>query len=173
MRFASIVVAAGMGIACCGMTGAGPALAPAQEDASWTEAQSLRELPAGIQALLGVGLAPDNGGIADREFQRSEPNVSEINVAFKTVPKRRFAVGTFSDGKAVVAIEQGGNSYSVWGLEFRQVGDTWQVTRCNWLRKRPRRAPELLAALDAGLPAEGWICPGQERLTQVRPRPGA
>jgi hypothetical protein len=173
MRIASIVVAAGVGIACCGMTGAGPGPGPAQEENDWTEAQSLRELPAGIQALLGVGLAPDNGGIADREFQFSEMNVREGHVAFKTVPKRRFAVGTFSDGKAVVAVEQGGTSYSVWGLEFRQVGDTWEVTRCGWLRKRPRRGPELLAALDAGLPAEGWICPGPDRLTQVRPRPGA
>jgi hypothetical protein len=173
MRLVSIVVAAGMGIACCGMTGAGPGPGPAQEENDWTEAQSLRELPAGIQALLGVGLAPDNGGIADREFQFSEMNASEGYVAFKTVPKRRFAVGTFSDGKAVVAVEQGGTSYSVWGLEFRQVGDTWEVTRCGWLRKRPRRGPELLAALDAGLPAEGWICPGPDRLTQVRPRPGA
>jgi hypothetical protein len=164
MQFASIVAAAGIGIGCCSMANVGRA----QESNNWTEALSLRELPAGIQALLGVGLAPDNGGIADREFQ-----FNEINVAVKAVPKRRFAVGTFSDGRAVVAVEQGGSSYSVWGLEFRQVGDTWEVTRCGWLRKRPRRAPELLAALDAGLPAEGWICPGQERLTQVRPRPGA
>jgi hypothetical protein len=164
MQFASIVAAAGIGIGCCSMA----SVSRAQENNNWTEAQSLRELPAGIQALLGVGLAPDNGGIVDREFQ-----FNEVNLAFKTVPKRRFAVGTFSDGKAVVAVEQGGSSYSVWGLEFRQVGDTWEVTRCGWLRSRPRRGPELLAALDAGLPAEGWICPGPDRLTQVRPRPGA
>jgi hypothetical protein len=159
MRLASIVAAAGIGIGCCSMASVGRA----QENTDWNEAQSLRELPAGIQALLGVGLAPDNGGIVDREFQ----------LALKSVPKRRFAVGTFSEGKAVVAVEQGGTSYSVWGLEFRQVGDTWEVTRCGWLRSRPRRGPELLAALDAGLPAEGWICPGPDRLTQVRPRPGA
>ena len=164
MRLASIVTAAGIGIVCCGVAGAGHA----QGDNNWSDAQSLRELPAGIQALLGVGLSPDNGGIADREF-----HASEVNVAVKYLPRRRFAMGTFSDGKAVVAVEQGGPGYSVWGLEFRQVGDTWEVTRCGWLRSRPRRGPELLAALDAGLPAEGWICPGPDRLTQVRQRPGA
>jgi hypothetical protein len=164
MQFASIVMAAGLGIACCSMAGAGAA----QEDSNWVEAQSLRELPAGIQALLGVGLAPDNGGIADREF-----HANEVNVAVKNVPRRRFALGTFNDGKAVVAVEQGAPSYSLWGLEFRQVGDTWEVTRCGWLRQRPRRGQDLPAALDASLPAEGWICPGPDRLTQVRPRPGA
>jgi hypothetical protein len=168
MRFASIVVVAGIGIACCGMTGAGSDTGSAQENSNWIEAQSLRELPAGIQALLGVGLAPDNGGIEDREL-----HMNEVSVAIKSVPKRRFAVGTFNNGKAVVAIEQGGTSYSVWGLEFQQVGDTWEVTRCGWLRQRPRRGAELMAALDAGLPAEGWICPGPDRLTQVRQRPGA
>jgi hypothetical protein len=168
MRLASIVGAAAIGIVCCALAGARGGPAPAQENDNWTEAQSLRELPAGIQALLGVGLSPDNGGIADREFQ-----ASEVNVTVKNVPRRRFALGTFSDGKAVVAVEQGGASYSVWGLEFRQAGDTWEVTRCGWLRHRPRRGTDLLAELDAGLPAEGWICPGPDRQTQVRQRPGA
>jgi hypothetical protein len=168
MRFASIVGVAGIGIVCCALAGAGAGPAPAQEDSNWIEAQSLRELPAGIQALLGVGLSPDNGGIADREFQ-----ASEVNVTVKSVPRRRFAIGTFNEGKAVVAVEQGGASYSVWGLEFRQVGDTWEVTRCGWLRQRPRHGADLLVALDAGLPAEGWICPGPDRLPQVRQRPGA
>jgi hypothetical protein len=168
MRLASIVVAAGIGIVCCGIAGAGSSPGSAQENSNWIEAQSLRELPAGIQALLGVGLAPDDGGIADREWL-----ANEVNVAVKAVPRRRFAVGTFNEGRAVVAIEQGGASYSVWGLEFRQVGDTWEVTRCGWLRQRPRHGAELPAALDAGLPAEGWICPGPDRLTQVRQRSGA
>ncbi len=167
MRFASIVAASSIVIVCCALAGAGGGHPPVQEHSDWTEAQSLRELPAGIQALLGVGLAPDNGGIADRELHPTELSV----VALKAVPRRRFAVGTFSDGRAVVAVEQGGNGYSVWGLEFRQVGDTWEVTRCGWLRQRPQRGAELLAALDAGLPAEGWICPGAERITQVRPQP--
>jgi hypothetical protein len=183
MQFASIVVAAGIGLGCCALAdagaraGAGAGQAGADRGAGdWTEALSLRELPAGIQALLGVGLAPDNGGIADRELQAGEAGMSAVNVsdvALKGSAQRRFAVGTFSDGKAVVAVEQGGSRYSVWGLEFRQVGGTWEVTRCGWLRSRPRRGPELLAALDAGLPAEGWICPGPDRLTQVRQRPGA
>jgi hypothetical protein len=187
MQFASIVVAAGIGLGCCALadagakagTGAGADRAEADRGAGgWTEAQSLRELPAGIQALLGVGLAPDNGGIADRELQAFDAGVgavklSEVSVALKSAPARRFALGTFSDGKAVVAVEQGGTHYSVWGLEFRQVGGTWEVTRCGWLRSRPQRGPELLEALDAGLPAEGWICPGPDRLTQVRQRPGA
>jgi hypothetical protein len=145
------------------MTGAGSGIGHAQDNSNWIEAQSLRELPAGIQALLGVGLDPDNGGIADREF-----HMNEVNVTVKAVPRRRFALGTFGDGKAVVVVEQGGTSYSIWGLEFQQVGDTWEVTRCEWLRQRPRHGTELLAALDAGLPAEGWICPGPDRLTQLK-----
>jgi hypothetical protein len=179
MQFASIVVVAGIGLGCCALVDAGARAGQANSDrgaGDWTEAQSLRELPAGIQALLGVGLSPDDGGIADRELQPGEAGMSAVNVsevALKGTAQRRFAVGTFSDGKAVVAVEQGGNRYSVWGLEFRQVGGTWEVTRCGWLRSRPRRGPELLAALDAGLPAEGWICPGAGRLTQVRQRPGA
>jgi hypothetical protein len=163
MQFASIVVAAGIGIGCCGLADNGRA----EENSSWIEAQSLRELPAGIQALLGVGLAPDNGGIADREVR-----FNETDAVLKTIPSRRFAIGTFSDGKAVVAVEQGMSASSVWGLEFRQVGETWEVTRCGWLRNRPRRGEELLAAVATGLPAEGWICPGPERLTQVKQRPG-
>jgi hypothetical protein len=189
MQFASIVVAAGIGLGCCALadagaragTGAGAGAGRADADpgaGDWTEAHSLRELPAGIQALLGVGLSPDNGGIADRELHAGEADarelkVREVSVALRNAPPRRFAVGTFSEGKAVVAVEQGGNRASVWGLEFRQVGGTWEVTRCGWLRSQPRRGPELLAALDAGLPAEGWICPGPDRLTQVRPPPGA
>jgi hypothetical protein len=168
MQFASIVVAAGIGLGFA-LAGAGAGAGQAGVDRGaddWTEAQSLRELPAGIQALLGVGLAPDNGGIADREPQFSE-------VTLKSAPQRRFAVGAFSEGKAVVAVQQGGSRYSVWGLEFRQVGGTWEVTRCGWLRIQPRRGPELLAAFEEGLPAEGWICPGPDRLTQVRQRPGA
>jgi hypothetical protein len=184
MRFATIVVAAGIGLGCCALAdagakaGAGADRADADRGAGgWTEAQSLRELPAGIQALLGVGLAPDNGGIADRELHAFDAGmgavkVSEVSVALRSAPPRRFTVGTFSEGKAVVAVEQGGNPYSVWGLEFREAGGTWEVTRCGWLRSPPRRGPELLEALDAGLPAEGWICPGPGRLTQVRPRPG-
>jgi hypothetical protein len=184
MQFASIVVAAGIGLGCCALvaaearTGAGAARAEAAHAAGdWTEAHSLRELPAGIQALLGVGLSPDNGGVADRERHPGEASISEASfseasLAMKSAP-RRFAIGTFSDDKAVVAVEQGGSGFPLWGLEFERVGGTWEVRRCGMLRSHPRRGPELLAALDAALAAEGWICPGPDRLSQVRPRPGA
>ena len=68
MQFASIVVAAGIGLGCCALADAGARSGEARADrleADWTEAQSLRELPAGVQALLGVGLG-EEGGIADR-----------------------------------------------------------------------------------------------------------
>jgi hypothetical protein len=191
MQFASIVVAAGIGLGCCALAaagaraGAGAGRAELDHAAhDWTEAQSLRELPAGIQALLGVGLSPENGGIADRERHPGDGStststgtgavsLSEVSMATKDVPKRRFALGAFNDGKAVVAVEQGGTRSTVWGLEFKQVGGTWEVTRCGWLRTQPRRGPELLAAFEEGLPAEGWICPAPDRLSQLRQRPGA
>src|SRR4051812_33584743 len=97
MQFAS-VVAAVIGIACC---------SPASAGDVWVEAQSVRELPAGIQALLGVGLG-EQGGIADRgdRFNASDAVGTGL-------PQRRFALGAVNGDTAVVAVEQGGRGYSV------------------------------------------------------------
>src|SRR5438067_13768876 len=92
MQFASIVVAAVIGIGCC---------SPASAGDEWVEAQSLRELPAGIQALLGVGLG-EEGGIADRG-DRFNAGGDVGN----GLPQRRFALGTVNGDTAVVAVEQG------------------------------------------------------------------
>jgi hypothetical protein len=149
MQFASIVVAAGIGIGCCGVADAGKA----RDDDNWIEAQSLRELPAGVQALLGVGLGPADGGIADREA-----SFNATDVELEDVPSRRFALGIVNGDKAVVALERGGRGYAVQAVEFRQVGTTWEAARCGWLRVLPRRGADLRAAFAAPHPQEGWSC---------------
>jgi hypothetical protein len=155
MRFAlGFVVVAGLALGACPR-------APAGEDdgaAGWEEAQSLRELPAGIQALLGVGLGAA-GGIADRGERF---NVSDV--AGDNLPMRRFALAIVHGDTAVVALEQGGRGYSVRTVEFQQVGMTWQAVRCAALLGVPRRGSDLLAALGAhplhtGLPCRGSDAP--------------
>ena len=132
MRFASIVMVAGIGIGCW---------SPARAGDEWVEAQSLRELPAGIQALLGVGLG-EEGGIADRgdRFNASD-------VAGSGLPQRRFALGAVNGDTAVVAVEQGGRGYSVATVEFRQMGATWEAVRCTVGSEPPRRSTELLDSI--------------------------
>jgi hypothetical protein len=134
MRFASIVVVAGIGIGCCSPAGAGD---------QWAEAQSLRELPAGIQALLGVGLG-EEGGIADRG-DRFNPG----DVVGSGLPRRRFALGAVNGDTAVVAVEQGGRGYSVATVEFKQMGVTWEPVRCTMGSEPPRRSTELLDGIAA------------------------
>jgi hypothetical protein len=114
MQFASIVAAAGIGLGCCNAAiGQG-------EQSMWQEAQSLRELPPGIQVLLGVGLGAHDGGIADR------------------------------GEAALIAVEQGGRGYAVAALEFKQTGTTWAPVRCAFTGTLvPHRGNELLEAFAA------------------------
>jgi hypothetical protein len=186
MQFASIVVAAGIGLSCCALADAGSRSGEARADrieADWTEAQSLRELPAGVQALLGVGLGED-GGIADRgdRFNASD-------VLGSGLPQRRFALGAVNGDTAVVAVEQGGRGYHVQTMEFRQVGATWEPVRCTLGIQPPRRSAELLENIAARRPAAPDACqlpgfhpdpmpattavsaPGVQ--PRLRPRPGA
>ena len=137
MRFMTMVLAAGIGLG----SGA-PAQAGGQEPAGWTEARSLRELPAGIQALLGVGLGL--AGIADRGGDFSETDVSD-----DSMPHRRFVLGIVNGGTALVALEQGGRVYSVRAVEFKQEGRTWDAVRCVPLESVPQRGTELVGALSA------------------------
>ena len=134
MQLAHIVVATVVGIGCCSPAGAGD---------QWVEAQSLRELPAGIQALLGVGLGED-GGIADRGDR-----FNAGDIVGDGVPRRRFVLGAVNGNTAVVAVEQGGRGYSVATVEFRQTGDSWEPVRCTRSSEPPRRSTELLDSIKA------------------------
>jgi hypothetical protein len=172
MRFAAMVVLAGIGIGIeLGAQAAGQA-----ENGNWTEAQSLRELPAGIQALLGVGLGL--AGIADRG-----ENFNETDAIDDSMPRRRFVLGVVNGDTALVALEQGGRMYAVRAVEFRQAGATWDAVRCAPMDALPRRGTELVGALsgkNAGpcvgfgmrtadpSPVAAPVLPAR-----VRPRPGA
>jgi hypothetical protein len=165
MQFASIVAAAGIGLGCCNAAiGQG-------EQASWQEAQSLRELPPGIQVLLGVGLGAHDGGIADR----GEPfNGSDV-VMLGTPPQRRFALGILGSDTVVVAVERGGIGKWVQTLEFRQTGATWEAVRCAASSEVPRHGEQLLEALVAH-PRHDWIAcglPGAERPADMPTAPAA
>lgn len=139
MQFASIVAAAGIGLGCCNAVGQ-------TEPAAWVEAQSLRELPPGVQVLLGVGLGAHDGGIADR----GDPFNSGDVVAPDSPPQRRFAFGLVSGDTALIAVEQGGRGVAVATLEFRQAGTTWTPVRCAYTGTMvPHRGNELLEAFAA------------------------
>jgi hypothetical protein len=188
MQFASIVVAAGIGLGCCALADAGSRSGEARADrieAEWTEAQSLRELPAGVQALLGVGLG-EEGGIADRGDRFNASDVTGGGL-----PQRRFALGAVNGDTAVVAVEQGGRGYQVQTMEFRQVGATWEPVRCTLGIAPPRRSAELLENIAARKAAAPGACqlPGFHPepatatattavsapavQTRLKPRPGA
>jgi hypothetical protein len=177
MQFASIVMVAGIGIGCC---------SPARAGDEWVEAESLRELPAGIQALLGVGLG-EEGGIADRGDRFNTGDVTGNGL-----PQRRFALGAVNGDTAVVAVEQGGRGYSVATVEFKQMGATWAAVRCTLGSEAPRRSTELLDSITARQAAALGACrlpgfhpedapataaifaPGAQPSPQarLRPRPG-
>ncbi|MCS0616284.1 hypothetical protein NX783_26440 [Massilia kyonggiensis] len=149
------------------------------EQGGWTEARSLRELPAGIQALLGVGLGL--AGIADRGADFNETDAID-----DSMPRRRFVLGVVNGGTAMVALEQGGRVYAVRAVEFRQAGATWDAVRCAPMESVPRRSTELVGALsgkqagpcggvgiraDDANPAPTAAAPVLP--ARVRPRPGA
>lgn len=113
--------------------------------AGWTSVQSLRDLPAGVQVLLGVGLAPEDG-IADKGEPYNDSDVLLEN----SPPGRRFALGLLRDDAAIVAVEQGGRGRSVTAVEFRQNGSTWTPVRCSFIGAvTPHRADELLVLMAA------------------------
>jgi hypothetical protein len=173
MRFSIMLVLAGIGLGGGAFTHAGGQAVQAGQN-GWTEAQSLRELPAGIQALLGVGLGVD--GIADRNERFNESDVLADNM-----PRRRFALGVVDGDAAMVAIEQGGRAYAVRAVEFRQAGATWDAVRCAWMSALPRHGTDLVEALSG---KGAGTCRGAGIRTaepdaepappmRVRPRPGA
>jgi hypothetical protein len=140
MRFVAMVMAEiglglGLGLGWCALAQAG-----GQEQGGWTEARSVRELPAGIQALLGVGLGL--AGIADRGG-----DFNETEAVDDSMPRRRFVLGVVNGGTALVALEQGGRVYAVRAVEFKQAGTTWDAVRCAPLDAVPHRSTELVGAL--------------------------
>jgi hypothetical protein len=147
MQFASIVVAAGLAIGCCALTDRANA---DRLQSDWTEAQSLRELPAGVQVLLGVGLSPHDGGIADRGENFSASDVWADGMP----PARRFVLGLVSGDKALVALEQGGRASQFKAVEVRQSGTTWAPVRCVPTRALPHHGAELLESVAADRPPE-------------------
>jgi hypothetical protein len=159
MQFASIVVAAGLALGCCTLTDQANAdrlQSQSQGQSDWTEAQSLRELPAGVQVLLGVGLSPHDGGIADRS-----ENLQAGGMPWDgPPPARRFVLGMVSGDKALVALEQGGRAHQIKAVEFRQTGTTWEAVRCVSTRGLPRHGAELLESVAANRPPEACSLTG-------------
>jgi hypothetical protein len=146
-----MVMLAGIGFGGCMLAqAAGQA---ATGSGGWTEAQSLRELPAGIQALLGVGLGAD--GIADRG---EDFNTSDVRA--DNMPTRRFALGVVHGDTAMVAVEQGGRAYAVNAVEFRQAGAIWDAVRCAPLNELPRRGDELVDAFAGRRAGHAGSCQG-------------
>jgi hypothetical protein len=139
MRFVTMVLAAGVGLG-SGLGSGALAQAGGLEQGGWTEARSVRELPAGIQALLGVGLGL--AGIADRGGDFNETDASD-----DSMPRRRFVLGVVNGGTALVALEQGGRVYAVRAVEFKQAGTTWDAVRCAPMESVPHRSTELVGAL--------------------------
>jgi hypothetical protein len=176
MQFTSIVVAAGIGLGCCALAdagaraGAGTGQAGADRFAGdWVEAHSLRELPAGIQALLGVGLGED-GGIADRGA-----SFNSSDVVGGGLPRHRFVLGAVNGDTAVVAVEQGGRGYRVETMEFKQVGATWEPVRCAVGAEPPQRGAELLDGIAAPRAASPGACrlPGSHHVNVPAAPPSA
>ena len=173
MRFVTMVILAGLGTAALAQA-AGQA-----EQGDWTEAQSLRELPAGIQVLLGVGLGL--AGTADRD-----ETFNETAAIDDAMPRRRFVLGVVHGDIAMVALEQGGRAYSVRAVEFKLAGATWDAVRCAPMEALPHRGTELVGVLsgkhagpcgsfgirmddtDPSPAAAAPVLPAR-----VRPRPGA
>ena len=179
MRFLTMVLAAGIGLGSGLGSGALAQAGGQAEQGGWTEARSLRELPAGIQALLGVGLGI--AGIADRGGDFNETDAID-----DSMPRRRFVLGIVNGGTALVALEQGGRVYAVRAVEFRQEGSTWEAVRCAPLDTVPLRGTELVGALSgkhAGPCGAGGIRTDDADAAptvaapvlpaRVRPRPGA
>lgn len=155
MQFARIVAAAGiaLGIGCCNA-----AAGVQREDSRWVEAQSLRELPAGVQVLLGAGLAPDEGGIADRDGRFNAGDIMIDGVA-----GRRFALGVVNGDTALVAVERGGRGYSVQTMEFKQAGSTWAASRCVSTDTLPQHGSDLVDTLAHPAPnVTACIVPGAQ-----------
>lgn len=118
------------------------ASATSQERIQWagyalSEVRTLRELPPGIQAVLGVG-TPGLNGIADRNGKYNATDVVD-----SSLPMRRFLVAGVDASTTLVAIEHGGRG---WRVEVTLFKNT-TVERSWTLFKSPKDLRELVDQL--------------------------
>jgi len=115
------------------------ASAMSQERIHWagyvlSEVRTLRELPPGIQAVLGVGTSGLNG-IADRNGKYNPTDVVD-----SSLPMRRFLVAGVDANITLVAIEHGGRG---WRVEVTLFKNT-TVERSWTLSNSPKALRELV-----------------------------
>jgi hypothetical protein len=165
-----------------GWCGAADAAGRPGED-NWVESRSLRELPAGIQVLLGVGLPPMSDAMRNDGIADSGQPFNSGDVIAQALPMRRFAFGLVDGDTALVAVERGGRAYWVQTVEFKRRAELWEVVRCARSGTVPRRAAELRAVfmVQAAFGTESCDLPGLPGAAaavagaaqRLRPRPGA
>jgi hypothetical protein len=105
------------------------------------EVKSLRELPAGVQAALGVGKSALDG-IADRGAQYNATDVVDSRL-----PMRRFLVGGLDNRTALVAVEHGGIGWGVIVYAFSISGQRAAIERKWKLSKSPQSLRALIPML--------------------------
>jgi hypothetical protein len=110
-----------------------------QERVHWagyalSEVRTLRELPSGIQAVLGVG-TPGLDGIADRNGKYNPTDVVDTGL-----PMRRLLVAGLDANTTLVAIEHGGRGWRVEVTLFKNI----TVERRWTLSKSPKSLRELV-----------------------------
>lgn len=94
------------------------AVATAAHAGAWTQAASLKDLPAAVQQQLGVGNADD--AIADR----GQPFNAGC-VGMDNTPRKRFLLGAVSGDVVVVGVEFGGIALHSQSIAFRRSGQLW------------------------------------------------
>ncbi|WP_426111957.1 hypothetical protein [Massilia sp. PWRC2] len=112
--------------------------AAAAPQATFVQANSLRQLPLAVQQQLGVGNGDD--AIAD-----SGERFNGGCVGGSGVPRKRFLLGAVSSDVVVVAIEVGGIALYSRTLEWRRQGDAWVKSERRNALPFPKNLQELLA----------------------------
>ena len=105
------------------------------------EVRSLRDLPPGVQAVLGVGISGLEG-IADRNGKYNPTDTVD-----PTLPMRRFLIAGLDADSALVAVEHGGFG---WGGEVALFSNTNSkpVAEREWtLFEAPKTLRELVDRL--------------------------
>ncbi len=112
-------------------------LAGAAQAQPFTQADTLKDLPAAVQKQLGVG-SGDNP-IADRGEAFSSGCVVETGV-----PNKRYLLGAVSADVVVVAIEMGGFAHYSKTIEYRRMGENWIRSERKNAVSFPKTMQELL-----------------------------
>lgn len=106
---------------------------------TFSEAQSLVELPAEVGALLGADRLGSDG-IANRGAGFNATDV----ILDKQLPSRRFSMAAVSAGCILVAIEHGGRGYYVELWAFERSDDRWRGEQLQGISNVPRSMRELI-----------------------------